>query len=245
MVDQPFPDHRIEACGDSCMVVVFDQANLQQANRAAHALARRISAADFPGIRDVVPSMVAVSIHYNLLTLDTCGASRNPWNELSQQIQSELRKPMTRHEFSRRKITLPVCYNREYGEDLENAARECGISVDELVTIHSRSTVTVMMLGFAPGHPYLGVFDDRLNISRRTTPRSSVPKGSVALANQLTVIYPTDSPSGWNVIGRTPLSMFDSRRCRPCLLKAGDQVCFKPITPKEFSMIEREQRGDL
>ena len=120
-------------------------------------------------------------------------------------------------------------------------ARAAGVTEDEIIALHSQPRSMVFMLGFAPGHAYLGVHDEKLNIPRRPSPRTAVPAGAVAVANRQTVIYPNRLPGGWNIIGATPLTLFDPAREPASLLQPGDSVRFVPISPQEFDRI-REAR---
>jgi KipI family sensor histidine kinase inhibitor len=140
---------------------------------------------------------------------------------------------------SPRVVEIPVCYGGEHGPDLEDVARTCGLSAAEVVELHSGARVDVMMLGFAPGHPYIGMFDEKLNPGRRATPRTAVAAGSIGLANRQTVIYPLTLPGGWNLIGRTPLVLFDPSRDAPCLVNAGDAVRFVPITAEQYQTMSQ------
>lgn len=131
-------------------------------------------------------------------------------------------------------VEIPVCYDGEFGPDLADVARHTGLSVEEVIARHSAVEYRVHCLGFAPGFPYLGGLPPELATPRRATPRQGVPAGSVAIGGAQTGIYPQSSPGGWNVIGRTPLRLFDADREPPALLKAGDRVRFRPITRGEF-----------
>src|SRR5690606_28650988 len=130
-----------------------------------------------------------------------------------------------------RQVDIPVCYGGEHGPDLEDVARHCGLSPQEVIRLHSGTPAYVFMLGFAPGAPYIGIHDPKLAIGRRDTPRTVGPAGSVAIANLQTVIYPNASPGGWNLIGSTPAVLFDPAREPVTLLAPGDTVRFVPIGP--------------
>lgn len=142
---------------------------------------------------------------------------------------TRLKTRVTRAE--NRVMTIPVCYN---GEDLEDLAHAKGLSVQELIDIHSGSTYRVYMIGFQPGFAYMGKLDDRIVAPRRPTPRTRVPAGSVGIAGNQTGIYPFSSPGGWQLIGITPWKIFNRKNTDPCLFKAGDIIQFTPITPEAF-----------
>ncbi|WP_154586714.1 5-oxoprolinase subunit PxpB, partial [Bordetella pertussis] len=138
-------------------------------------------------------------------------------------------------------MEIPVCYGGEHGPDLEEAARAAGLTPEALVALHGAPGSMVYMLGFAPGHSYIGVHDARLDLPRRATPRTAVPAGSVAIANRQTVIYPARLPGGWNIIGATPLNLFDPGREPAALLQPGDRIRFVPIDAAEFDRLREAQ----
>jgi KipI family sensor histidine kinase inhibitor len=140
-------------------------------------------------------------------------------------------------------VQIPVCYEPAFAPDLEEVARRTGLDAARVVALHAAAPYRVLMIGFAPGHPYIGGLDARLAVPRRASPRLRVEAGSVAIANAQTAIYPFAIPGGWNVIGRTPLALFDPARDPASLLEPGDAVAFVPITHAEFDRIARSRRA--
>jgi len=130
-------------------------------------------------------------------------------------------------------IEIPVVYGGNTGPDLETVAACHGLTSEEVVRLHSGSTYRVYMIGFTPGFPYMGELPQALDTPRRETPRTHIPKGSVAIAQRQTGIYPVVSPGGWQIIGHTPLELFDPLQDKPSLLGMGDEVRFVPITAEE------------
>jgi inhibitor of KinA len=128
-----------------------------------------------------------------------------------------------------RLVEIPVCYGGEFGPDLGFVARHNQLTEQEVISLHSGSDYLVYMIGFTPGFPYLGGLDERLHTPRLASPRKKVPAGSVGIANGQTGVYPIDSPGGWQLIGRTPLQLFDPGREEPFLLAAGDTLRFSAI----------------
>lgn len=135
---------------------------------------------------------------------------------------------------------IPVCYNVEFGIDLEEISSISGLTVDEIIKLHSNKSYTVFFIGFLPGFLYLGGLNERLFIDRKANPRLQIKKGSVAIGGKQTGIYPLDSPGGWNIIGKTPVNFFDISKEEPCFAKSGDRIHFKPISLEEFYQIEKE-----
>ena len=135
---------------------------------------------------------------------------------------------------------IPVCYDNEYGTDLEYLCSEKKYSKSEIIQLHSEPIYTVYFIGFLPGFLYLGGLDKELFLDRKTTPNLNVKKGSVAIGGQQTGIYPQDSPGGWHVIGKTPIELFQITHNPPCLINAGDKLKFKPIDRQEYLEIENQ-----
>ncbi len=129
---------------------------------------------------------------------------------------------------------IPVCYDHEFGVDLEAFSNRKELSKSEIIRLHSEAIYTVFFIGFLPGFLYLGGLDSRLFLDRKTTPNLNVKKGSVAIGGQQTGIYPQDSPGGWHIIGNSPIELFNPRQNPPCFIKAGDKVKFVPIEKPEY-----------
>jgi len=138
-----------------------------------------------------------------------------------------------------REVEVPVCYAPRFAPDLVEVARRVKLEPDEVVRRHAAAEYRVLMIGFAPGHAYMGGLHPSLALSRRATPRPEVPAGSVAIANEQTVVYPYAISGGWNVIGRTPLVIFDATREQPSLFGPGDRVHFRVISVEEFESLEK------
>jgi inhibitor of KinA len=131
-------------------------------------------------------------------------------------------------------LDIPVCYGGTFGPDLPGVAAWAGCTAEEVVAAHTQRSYRVFMLGFLPGFPYLAPVDDRIAMPRRDAPRPLVAAGSVGIAGRQTGIYPFDSPGGWQIIGRTPLTLFDPSHEPPALVAPGQRVQFRPISPSEF-----------
>jgi inhibitor of KinA len=129
---------------------------------------------------------------------------------------------------------IPVCYGGEYGPDIAFVAEHNHVGIDDVIRLHSEHSYPIYMLGFSPGFPFLGGLSEKLHTPRLTSPRTRVPAGSVGIANNQTGIYPIASPGGWQLIGRSPVRLFDPERPNPFLLRAGDTLRFEPITPDEY-----------
>jgi KipI family sensor histidine kinase inhibitor len=227
----------LHASGERLLIIELHAGDRVAANRSARDFAARIAAENLPYVTGIVPAMTTVGIHYAPHRVPLDNTSLAPYDALVEALNSLLKTVDATQEAARRVVEIPVCYGGEHGPDLGEVAHACGLSEHAVIELHSGALVDVMMLGFAPGHPYLGMLDTRLSPARRATPRTAVTPGSIGLANRQSVIYPLTLPGGWNLIGRTPLALFDPAREAPCLVNAGDQVRFVPITPEQFETI--------
>lgn len=135
---------------------------------------------------------------------------------------------------------IPVCYDKEFGIDLDDVARQHKLSTDEIIAIHSKAKYLVYFIGFLPGFLYLGGLPKKIHTPRKSTPRLRIKKGAVAIGGQQTGIYPSESPGGWNIIGNSPLFLFDPEQDPPCFAQAGDCLQFYPINKNEHQKILKE-----
>ncbi len=133
---------------------------------------------------------------------------------------------------------IPVCYDREFGLDLDYISKEKKLTNEEIIRLHSNPIYTVYFIGFLPGFLYLGGLDKKLHISRKNTPRSRVEKGAVGIGENQTGIYPKSSPGGWQIIGNSPVEMFDKNSDPPCPINAGDKIKFQPVSRDEYEVIK-------
>ena len=133
---------------------------------------------------------------------------------------------------------IPVCYDDRFGLDLGVISKQKKMSKPDIINLHSQTSYTVYFIGFLPGFIYLGGLDEALNIPRKSSPRLSVKKGSIAIGGNQTGVYPNSSPGGWNIIGNSPINFFDVSKEIPCFAKAGDVIQFYPISVKEHQDIK-------
>jgi KipI family sensor histidine kinase inhibitor len=139
---------------------------------------------------------------------------------------------------------IPVCYE-EFGEDLESLSKHSGLKIEEIIEIHSEQIYTLYFIGFMPGFLYMGNVDERIVMPRLKNPRPKVEKGSIGIAENQTGIYPNTSPGGWQIIGRTPIDIFNVDKEPPSIFKPGDQIKFKPIDEKAFNAILNQTNAEL
>lgn len=222
----------MEPVGERCVLVRLGDSVDLATNQAVHVATALVEAGSLPGVVEVVPAFNSVAVHFDPLEY---GAEGGPATaQLMHRLRHALRQDPPELQRQSRVVEIPACYGGEFGPDLEDVARHCGLDPAEVIALHSGSPLTVYAFFFAPGNPFSGPVDPRLQIGRRRTPRLKVEAGSVGLANGLTSIYAATSPGGWNIIARTPWSMFDVRNDPPARLRLGDRLKFRPVSAEEY-----------
>jgi KipI family sensor histidine kinase inhibitor len=233
---RPIQPTAIVPLGDCATYIEFADKLDLEVNAFVQRLAAAVHARARPWIRDVVPALGGLALHYDPDHPDVHGDALEAAAILVQECMKE---DAAEDEAAARTVEVPVCYESEFAPDLEEVARQVKLGVDEVVRLHAAAEYRVLMIGFAPGHPYMSGLDDKLAVPRRATPRVLVAPGAVAIANAQSVVYPYAISGGWNVIGRTPLILFDASREAPSLLSAGDRVRFRAITAEEFTALQK------
>jgi KipI family sensor histidine kinase inhibitor len=218
-------DWSAEPAGESLLLLRFGSKLDAALNARVHAFAEALRDARLDGIVDIVPAFASLGIHYDPRAW--VGSDGVPWRRLAHAVRGCAHGTPTGR--AAREVQVPVRYGGDDGPDLERVARSAGLEAVEVVRRHAAAAYRVAMLGFAPGFPYLIGLDPALQVARLAEPRLRVPAGSVAIGGLQTGIYPRESPGGWNLIGRTPLVLFDARAEPPCLLAPGDDVRFRVL----------------
>ena len=225
---------RLRPLGDAGLVAEFGGDEIsEEANAAVRALRDALETRRPPCVLETVPTYRSLLIVYD------------PLRAAAAEIRAAVLDAAERADPSRvpqgRLIEIPCAYGGPHGPDLATVAAETGLGESDVIALHTGQEFHVYMLGFAPGFPYMGVLPPRLRVARLASPRTRVPGRSVAIAGQQTGIYPTESPGGWRLIGRTPLRIYDPARPTPFLLDAGDRVRFVSISPADY---ERQAPGE-
>lgn len=221
----------ISPVGDCAISIDFGQAIDPKINRQIRQVIEQIKLLQLDGIIELVPTYCALLVQYDAMVYtysDICG-TLNPI--LQESVTDSGNERVTI-------VEIPTIYGGEYGPDLGFVASHNHISEAEVVSIHSGADYLVYMLGFIPGFTYLGGMDPRIATPRLSSPRTLIPAGSVGIAGEQTGTYPSDSPGGWQIIGRTPLTMYDMSKKQAALLRAGDYVRYVPIDENEFHRIK-------
>ena len=219
--------------GDTALVVELGDAISPEINRKVRSLSDALEMGSIPGVFDFLPTYRSVLAYYDPLEITLA--------ELQVGIEELLQNADETGIGSRRVVHIPTLYGGEMGADIGFVARHAGIDEREVVRLHSGTDYLVYMMGFSPGFAYLGGLDERLATPRLESPRTEIPAGAVGIAESQTGVYPMVSPGGWQLIGRTPLKLFDPEREPPVLLNAGDYVRFVPIGARaEYDEILRQ-----
>jgi len=224
---------RLLPAGDQAITVEFGDEIDLDVNRRVYAFADAVEGAGLSGVVEVVPSYRSLLVQYDVRVTG--------FAELRgglQRVLGGLPAEAGAEEGGREVFELPVVYGGDRGPDLEDVAEHAGLTAEEVVGIHSGTAYRVYMLGFAPGFPYLGGMDPRIACPRLSTPRVRVAAGSVGIAESQTGVYPTASPGGWRIIGRTPVPLFTPESDPPAAILPGRYVQFVPVDAAAVTEIE-------
>lgn len=221
----------ISPVGDRAISIDFGQVIDPTINRHIRQTIERIKELQLDGIIELVPTYCALLVEYDAMLYS--------YSEICNIIEPTLEEGManTINELVT-VVEVPTVYGGEFGPDLSFVASHNHLSEDEVISIHSGTDYLVYMLGFIPGFTYLGGMDSRIATPRLSSPRTLIPAGSVGIAGEQTGTYPSDSPGGWQIIGRTPVTMYDMSKAQAALLKAGDYVRYVPIDESEFHRVK-------
>ncbi|HEX9508891.1 MAG TPA: 5-oxoprolinase subunit PxpB [Puia sp.] len=241
--------HAIFPLGDAAITIDLGNHIDEQLNRKALAIQDGLAALHLPGVKDIIVAYSSVSVFYDPVSVITDGGPachdgafacmkkrlEAIWQEISASgFQGDKPRGSTNGFHTEGNIIrIPVCYEPEYGPDLDLLVRKKGLIREDIIRLHTSGAYRVYMIGFLPGFPYLGKVDPALEISRKERP-VPVAAGGVGIAGNQTGIYPLNSPGGWQIIGRTPLKLFDPRALVPVRMKIGDWVQFFSVTQQEF-----------
>lgn len=220
--------------GDSALIIDFGNVIDEDVNKRVLAIAHAFQEVGIEGIRDIVPAYSSITVHYEIPKVVKPHNVRSAFETLKIKAETLLLKPVEDFAQQRRKIQIPVCYAPKYALDLNQIAVYGKMTPEEVVRLHTSRTYRVYMVGFLPGFAYMGEVDERIALPRKSEPRQQIPEGCVGIAGKQTGIYPLTSPGGWQIVGRTPVKLFDKNKADPVLFAAGDEVQFFSISEHEF-----------
>jgi inhibitor of KinA len=234
---------RIEPLGDSALLVrVVEEFDPESSLDAVQHAIRALELATILGIIELVPAYTTVGVFFDPARIVLDDGESSAFEALATRIENALQIVSNTGPFTTTRsaiIEVPVCYDDEFSSDLADVSRHTGLSDEEVIRRHSGATYRVACVGFAPGFPYLTGLPHELATPRRAVPRTEIPAGAVAIGGTQTGIYPQRSPGGWNIIGRTPLRLFDLEQNPPALFHTGDPVRFRKISRDEFEQLSR------
>ena len=228
---------RILPVGDRALTVEFGNEINEKINAHLMGFINKLKELNIKGIEEMVPSFRAVLIHYN--------PGVHTYGEMCDIIQHALSMKISDVNHKKRVVEVPVCYENGLGPDIEFVAKHAGLTVEEVIKIHSSNPYLIYMLGFQPGFPYLGGLDERIHTPRLEKPRIKLEAGSVGIGGAQTGLYPMESPGGWQIIGLTPVRCYNPSAKEPIPYRAGDYIRFVPISYEEYLRLkEADEKGE-
>ncbi|MEH6405489.1 MAG: 5-oxoprolinase subunit PxpB [Sneathiella sp.] len=229
-------DARVLMMGDAAFTIEFPNLKGVEGARRVRALQRIVQAEISVGALDGIIDLISAT-----RSLSVCLEPAYPnFEDVRDHVLNLAQIPYEAVAAGRQTWTLPVCYQGEFAPDLNDVSEKSGLSLDEVIKLHSSQIYDVLLIGFLPGFPFMSEVPEALRFARRTNPRLRVPAGSVAIANEQSAIYPWESPGGWHLLGRCPVPLFDPLWDRPSLLSPGEQVSFDPISKHDFKLIQND-----
>ena len=216
--------YQIYPLGDQALTLDFGNTINIEINQTVMGVFHLLQAQALPAIIDIIPAYSSISVVYNSKSLSKIIGSYDTYQFLKQQLESIIQQLISLPIVQARKIVVPACYHPSLAPDLLSLAESHQLSAEELIKIHCTKTYRVYMIGFLPGFAYMGTVDERIISARKSEPRLQVPAGSVGIAGAQTGIYPFTSPGGWQLIARTPITLFDVAKQNPTYLPPGDEV---------------------
>lgn len=228
-----FEKAKFRIAGDRGLLVEYGETINPAVNQKVRSMTMVVEKNMPDGVKEIIPTYRSILVLYDPAVI-TPATLQDTLIAMEERLSGiEIPPPKV--------VEIPVCYGEEFGPDIDYIGKSHDLTVEEVIRIHSEPEYLIYMVGFTPGFPFLGGLSDKLHTPRLETPRTSVPAGSVGIANNQTGIYPITSPGGWQLIGRTPLRLFAPERVNPFLYQAGDRIRFKPISPEEYARLAKEE----
>ncbi|HEX2608217.1 MAG TPA: 5-oxoprolinase subunit PxpB [Flavisolibacter sp.] len=221
--------------GDTALTIDFGDQVDEVINRKVLRFFQELKEANFPFIKDIVPAYSTVTVFYDAIGIIQHRPGKVAFEFMAELMEGLAQEPVEEITDTGTLHRVPVCYDDAFGPDSAFIQEQKGITKQELIALHTETTYRVYMIGFLPGFAYMGPVAEKLAVPRKEVPRQQVPAGSVGIAGRQTGIYPLDSPGGWQLIGRTPVPMFNKEDNDPVRLRPGDSIQFYSITADEYA----------
>ena len=232
------PSYKISSLGETALMIDFGNTIDESINKLVHSLFYQLQNDPIPGMIEAVPGYSSLTIYYDIPFIrNTLNKQTTAFEWVSENLKKFIPKENIETGDPQILVKVPVCYEIEFAPDLDFVASQNKISLEEVIYLHTSTDYHIYMLGFLPGFAYMGLVDEKISSSRKQKP-VFVEAGSIGIAGKQTGIYPFRSQGGWQIIGRTPLKLFDKEKINPVLFKAGDKVQFYSITKDEFEDIK-------
>ncbi len=232
-------EYKIFPIGDSASTIDFGNVILEALNKKVMAMQYWLQQNPFEGLKDIVIAYSSLSVIYDATQIKL---RYHPERTVFEFIRDKLSEAYEKSSIVDRDTLVkrvPVCYDPSVALDILFVANEKNLQVADIVRLHTSIIYRVYMIGFQPGFPYMASIDERITIPRKEKQRAVVPSGSVGLAGSQTGIYPVDSPGGWQIIGRTPIKLFNKLKANSLIIKPGDRVQFYEINLKELARLSK------
>lgn len=230
-------DIKIIQSSESSLLIQFENKIDKSINKKIRILCDYFDNNKIYGMLEYIPYYTAISIIYDPFMFKLYEA----FDSIKKEINTIISNLDFSKDYKENIVEIPVCYGGDFGPDIDYVAKYNNLSIEEVIKIYTSMKYLVYMIGFAPGFPYLGGMDKRIAAPRKETPRLKIPKGSVGIAGMQTGVYPIETPGGWQIIGNTPLNLFDIESNDITLLKCGDIVKFKEISIDEYLSLKEKK----
>ncbi len=234
-------DSRVLMLGDAAFTIEFPELSgamgAKRVRELRTSVQEKIDQGELTGIIDLISATRSLSICLDPMASD--------FSKIRDAVYALAATPSTEETLSDRLWTLPACYHGDYAPDMNEVSQQSGITVDEVIQLHSETVYDVLLIGFLPGFPFMSKVPEKLRFPRRTSPRLRVPAGSVAVANDQTAVYPWESPGGWHLLARCPIPLFNPNWESASLLSPGEYVRFEPVSVQDYQTIEADIASGL
>lgn len=217
--------------GDTAVTVQFKNEISKEVNGYVTSLSDRMEKEGIKGVTELIPAFASLTVVYDPVVISS--------RKLQRKIKRLLSSVRENQKSDKVIYKIPVCYEGDFAPDMEHVISYTGLSREEIVRLHTGTDYLIYMLGFLPGFAYLGGMDSRLNTPRLASPRAEIFEGAVGIGGEQTGIYPVASPGGWQLIGKTPVKVYDKSKENPILYKAGEYIRFFSVSYEEYLQIEK------